>query len=362
MSNRCPTVRPDDSDLGDFPVRRGKGRCYDKRTGAVGVLGRRPVEAPVVRAMCARAFGSDVEVRSVVELGYGTYNSTYRIDIGAEAPVVLRVAPEPALQFRCERELMRNEYVSLPYLAPIGSLLPRTLAIDFTHDLIGRDYLFQSMLPGLPAPDGLARYPRSEWTEFFEQLGTIARQVHGVRGERFGRVGGPTYDTWSAALLGCFDDIAADLDAIGLDASDVRQVARFALQRRDVLDEITEPRLLHGDLWTVNVMVETDAPVPTICGVLDGDRTLWGDPLADWTLWMAGLRQGTERDAFWDTYGRLPSTPEANLRMLFYRARHVGGIRVERYRLGKHDELDDTYDQLRALLDQLGGVDHEEDR
>ncbi|MGB6165304.1 MAG: hypothetical protein WCF33_12385 [Pseudonocardiaceae bacterium] len=60
-------------------------------------------------------------------------NNTYRVDIGANLPVILRiVAPEPARQFRIERELMRNEHAGVPFLAPIAPLRPRTLAADFT--------------------------------------------------------------------------------------------------------------------------------------------------------------------------------------------------------------------------------------
>lgn len=92
------------------------------------------------------------------------------------------LSPEPARQFRVDRELMRNEHASPPYLAPIAPLIPRTLAVDFTHDLVDRGYLFQTMLDGVPAPDGLARYPRAEWASFFRQIGTIARSIHAVCG------------------------------------------------------------------------------------------------------------------------------------------------------------------------------------
>jgi len=72
---------------------------------------------------------------------------------------------------------MRNEHASVPYLAPIARLMPRTLAADFTHQIIGRDYLFQTLLDGVPAPDGLAAYPRPEWASFFRQLGAITRRI-----------------------------------------------------------------------------------------------------------------------------------------------------------------------------------------
>lgn len=113
---------------------------------------QQPVTGEELRAMCRRAFGPRVRVGSAVEFGNGMYNSTYRVDIDADRPVILRVAPEPGRQFRVERELMRNEHASIPYLAPIAPLMPRTLAIDFTHEVSGRDYVFQTMLDGCRHP------------------------------------------------------------------------------------------------------------------------------------------------------------------------------------------------------------------
>ncbi|MGI6874834.1 phosphotransferase family protein [Amycolatopsis sp. 3B14] len=80
--------------------------------------------------------------------------------------------------------------------------------------------------------------------------------------------------------------------------------------RRVVLDEITEPRLLHGDLWTANVLLSPGAPEPLIGGVLDHDRASWGDPAADWSLYAAS-RPDPVRDAFWAGYGRPADTAQA---------------------------------------------------
>lgn len=311
------------------------------------------VTADQIVAMCRCAFGSSVRVSSAVELGNGMYNNTYRVDVGEERPVILRVAPEPARQYRIERGLMRNEYASVPFLAPIAPMIPRTLAADFTHEIIGRDYLFQTMLGGISGPEGIGLYPRSQWTSFFRQMGDIARSIHSVRGERFGPVNAPRADSWSEAVLTYFADLAADLDDAGLDAADVHEVAAAADKDRAVLDEIAEPRLLHGDLWTVNVMMDPDAAEPTISGVFDNDRTSWGDPESDWVIYMASKKPGTERDAFWDTYGPRPLTAGAARRSLFYLAKHIGAIRLERHRLGNADSVPETYEQMREVLDQL---------
>lgn len=93
---------------------------------------QQPVTFQQIQAMCEAAFGRGARVASAVELGLGSYNSIYRVDTGGERLVVLRVAPAPARQSRTEHQLMRNEHATVPYLAPVMAMIPRTLAIDFT--------------------------------------------------------------------------------------------------------------------------------------------------------------------------------------------------------------------------------------
>lgn len=312
------------------------------------------VSAEEIEAICRRVFGADARVVSATELGAGMYNSTYRVGLaGQERPVILRVAPESARQFRSERDLMRNEYASLPWLASLAPMMPRVIAADWSHDLIGRDYMVQSLLDGVPAPERLGDYPRSTWPGFFRQMGVIAREVHAVRGPHFGPVAGPAYQSWSRAVAASLEDIAVDVDSVGLDATDLRKIAAVAGHHHDALDEITEPRMLSGDLWTVNVMLADEAAEPTIVGVFDMDRTWWGDPAADWTIRMASAKPGTERDAFWESYGAPDRSPAAVLRSRIYAARHIGAIRLERHRLGNIDGVRGTYDDMAAVLADL---------
>jgi hypothetical protein len=314
---------------------------------------QQPVTAEALQAVCRRVFGSDARVVSAVELGSGMYNNTYRVTLaGQERPVILRVAPEPGRQFRSERELMRNEYASLPYLAVISPLLPRIIAVDWTHEVIGRDWMVQSFLDGVPAPERLGDYPRTLWPAFFRQMGAIARQVHAVRGPHFGPVAGPAYGKWSEAVIASLEDIAADLDGVGLDAADVRKVAAVAGHNHTVLDEVTEPRMTLGDFWTLNAMLDSSAPEPTITGVFDTDRTWWADPASDWTIRMATAKED-ERTAFWESYGPLDRSPSAVWRARIYEARHLGAVRLERYRLGKADAVAESYGAMADLLAEL---------
>jgi len=255
---------------------------------------QQPLTAEQIQAVCRRVFGAEARAVCAVELGLGMYNNTYRVTVtGQERPVILRVAPEPGRQFRSERQLMRNEYASVPWLAVIASLMPRVIAADWSQEVIARDWMIQSLLDGVPAPDRVGAYPRSAWPGFYRQLGAIAKAVHA-----------------------------------------------------------TEPRMLSGDLWTVNMMLADGAPEPTITRVLDMDRTSWGDPAADWTIRMALAQPGTERDAFWhsDGYGALDRSAAAQWRSRIYQARHIGAVRLECHRLGSAAGVRGTYQGVGAVL------------
>ncbi|GAA2231298.1 hypothetical protein GCM10010360_63930 [Streptomyces nogalater] len=311
------------------------------------------VTADGIQAVCRRAFGPNALVVSAEELGSGMYNNVYRVRLaGRDRPVVLRVAPEERRQFRSERHLMRNEFACQPWLAPIAHLMPTVIAADWTGQVIGRDWMIQTHLDGVPAPEHLGSYPRATWPPFFRQLGEITRAVHDVRGPQFGPTAGPGYATWSEALLASLEEIAADLDGAGLDSTDLRQVAAVAGRERAVLDEVTEPRLLTGDLWTVNCLLDRAAAEPVITGVLDFDRAWFGAPDADWTIRMATAKND-ERTAFWQSYGTRDRSPAARWRSRIYEARHLGALRLERHRLGKADAVAESYQAMASLLANL---------
>ncbi|WP_411107277.1 hypothetical protein [Streptomyces sp. cmx-4-9] len=94
------------------------------------------------------------------------------------------------------------------------------------------------------------------------------------------------------------------------------------------------------------------APVPTICGVLDMDRTWWGDPEADWTVRMARAKRDA-RLAFFDSYGRPEESEASRWRRHVYEVRHLGALRLGRHRLGNDSGFRDSYPLVAEELSAL---------
>ena len=157
-----------------------------------------PVTADHILAMCQRAFGPTVQVIAARELGGGTFNMTFLITL-PEQKVILRIAPPPtaALAWH-EQQLMRREQHIQPFFAAVAHLMPRTLMVDFTHQVIPRDYVFQTFIEGERWDDIADSFTVEEQAQLWEQFGHITKSIHSTVGTKFG---GPypmtEFRTWS---------------------------------------------------------------------------------------------------------------------------------------------------------------------
>jgi len=289
---------------------------------------REPLTLDEIIATCHCAFGEAGHVESVEGLDGGEFNAVYRVRMAGREPVILRAAP-PATRVLPwhEHALMRREVAVQPYFAPLGPLLPRTLFADFTRQLMPRDYLFQQDMPGVRWLDVEQKLSPDEEESLWREFAAILQRIHAVTGDTFGQPWpGRHYASWSATALDWLDLTTAEVTQVGEDIRSVLLVRDIAARHADLLDEIHTPRLLHGDLWTFNLLIERGpATPPRITAVLDYDRAIWGDPFFEWTFHLLRRRARPElRAAFLEAYGAPDHTPGQRLREAVYEAIHLG--------------------------------------
>lgn len=295
-----------------------------------------------ILAMCQRAFGPSVRVASARELSGGTFNTTFLITLNNQQ-VILRIAPPPTADLLWnEQWLMRREQHIQPFFAALAPLMPRTLLADFTHQLIDRDYLFQTYLAGERWDEIAETFTFNEDLRLWEQFGSITKTIHTTIGTTFGGpYPAPEFATWSETILYRLEHAIQALAEVQLDMSDIRSVVAIVRNQTARLDAIEQPHLLHGDLWLFNILVTRDVDGPTISGVLDADRAWWGDPLADWTMFVLAMAAAPETHQvharFWQSYGEPEQTPETGFRQAVYEAMHIGTALVW---ASYHDDVD----------------------
>jgi fructosamine-3-kinase len=137
-----------------------------------------------------------------------------------------------------------------------------------------------SLVPGVPLPD---LPPGADtWQVRFDSGAAIAR-LHSVRGAFFGYAGPrPQGSTWPDAYKAIVEALIADAVDWDVDLPVRPDVLRATIAANtDALAAVTEPVLVHFDLWDGNVLAVADACGLRLSGLVDGERYLFGDPCID---------------------------------------------------------------------------------
>jgi aminoglycoside phosphotransferase (APT) family kinase protein len=277
-----------------------------------------------ITAILGRCFGQVAHSLGIEEIGGGTFNETYLIEISDREKVVLRVAPPPVPDRSSDDiALMQREHNTLPFFASIATLVPKTLCADFTHQIIGRDFVIQTFLEGDRWSDIEDELTEEENVDLWQQCGEIVKRIHETSGEQFGYpYPGRSFASWHELLLDRFSRLAQSLKDYQADISYFSTIFELVKSAPFMFKGIDTPRLLHGDLWTFNLLVTRKDGRPLISGVLDTERAWWGDPFADWLMFLLSIRSGEEEwqeriSSFHKGYGVLEKSSNMQFRQKF---------------------------------------------
>ena len=298
---------------------------------------QQPVAADVVLMMCRRAFGADITVERAAELTFGMFNTTFLVEMNGRK-VILRVGPHPGAEvFANERDLMRKEYTLQPYLGAYSDLAPRTLFADFSRELLPRDYVFQEYIEGELWDAVDKELSDGDRDSLWRQLAAIALRIHATDGESFGfPFPGTQHTAWGDFIIDNVTQMRDDILRFGVATGGVPGYLTALTRGKKLLDAIEAPKLLHGDLWPKNVLIDRTQSPPKIVGLLDSERGLWGDPLAEWIFYFLEVP-----DAFWEAYGQPPEDAATRFRMAAYHGMYCVQLFLEAYRFGwDRDEFD----------------------
>jgi aminoglycoside phosphotransferase (APT) family kinase protein len=275
---------------------------------------------PVLRAMVARAYGSDQVPDGegwAVELGHGWFNVAYRIGLRDGRQVVLKIAPPSGVEVMTyERGAMGIELSALALIREHTSVpVPAVEFADQTRELCDAGYFF---MPYVDADNlGIIKrdLPAAELDSYQELLGAANRELNAIRGDAFGPLAGPGDASWRSVFTRMVEDVLRDGQRrevkIGWDYDEVRAVLA---EHAGALDEVTEPRFVEWDLWDSNVMVKDGK----IACIIDHERAFYGDPLIEGCFNGAVLPAFGDPAAFLRGYGRGPLTETEQVRRRLY--------------------------------------------
>lgn len=279
-----------------------------------------PPTAVEIAALAARLIGPGAPIAEAVEIGGGAFNNAFRLTALDGRRWVLRVSPPPDHPhiFHVERHLLRREHAFAPWLAAVAPWLPRVAGVDFTGQVFARDAILSDFIEGENWHAAMPGLDPVENDALWRELAGLLRRIHATPAPRFGYPHPePAHACWSDFMLAINRGLLADLSRLAL--PDVEARAWFALAERGAgaLDQIATPRVLHGDPWPRNVLIRRASPGEggaRIVALLDHERGLFGDPLAEWVFHACDFPP-----VFWETYGPRPTDPAARFRAAVYR-------------------------------------------
>ncbi|MGW0187409.1 phosphotransferase family protein [Streptomyces sp. NPDC003362] len=261
------------------------------------------------------------------ELTDGWFNTAYRVLLDDGRPAVVKLAPPAdAAVLRYERGIMATEAMVYRRIADLpGGGVPSPALLH-----AGEDFLAVSVLTGLPWDRAAARLSPGTEAALRRELGAITARLHTLTPPD-GRFGYPAAESalsaprWRTAFAAM---VEALLDDAGrwrspLDVPPDR-IRALVAEGGYALDEVTEPRLVHFDLWPGNIFVAgaDDGGPAGITGLIDHERAFWGDPAAELVSLAFGGDTGPDSDlvaGYTEAGGTLDFTPAFRHRLALYR-------------------------------------------
>jgi len=233
-------------------------------------------------------FGSDWQINKIDELNDGQFNSAYLITgncQGKADALVLKIAPSSTAKvLTYEHDIMMTEIDTINLLREQTSLsIPKIRAVSEGKNLLGSRYFFMEKLQGVPLNKVMRKLSIANLSRIKTAIGEIMAEIHKIKGDYFGYYEnrtGKTFPTWKEAYLDYMKNILSDGKA-GKIKLPYERIERVLDRNSHYLEDVKEAVLVNYDLWPGNIFVIDNQGEYSIEGIVDLERSFWGDPLAD---------------------------------------------------------------------------------
>lgn len=242
------------------------------------------IDRGVAEAIAGRAL-PEHRLADVSECTDGWFNAVYTLRFVDHDPVILKIAPPPAVRvMRYEKDIITTEVRTMRLLGERTELpVPRIIHWDPSCDIISSPYFLMTACSGVSLQGQRANLEPHEAAAIDAQIAGVIATINSISGDYFGRPheNAPRSSTWVDAFHLLIEDLMADANDASVVLPETPSHMANLIHRLtdELLSTVTQPRLVHWDLWDTNVFID---PVHIeVTGIIDFERALWADPLME---------------------------------------------------------------------------------
>lgn len=266
-----------------------------------------------LRRMVGRFF-HPLELQSYKELTEGYFNVAYEVTLSSGEAVILKVAPAEGVRVMTyERNIMCAEVQAMEMALEHGGIpVPKVLGYDDSHTICESPYFFMEKLKGSSLHEIKDAFTQEQINGIYKETGRINKEINRIACPCFGYPGQPEFQgkDWYMVFRRMLEAGISDARQGNVDLKiPVDELLRYLEWDKDIFAEVTEPRLVHWDLWDGNIFVSDGV----ITGLIDWERCIWGDPLLE-----VGFRTHSDNPFFRKGYGMKAFTKSQERRSLWY--------------------------------------------
>lgn len=234
-----------------------------------------------IRRMAAAAF-PDKTVSGITELTEGLCNAAYCVEFADGMKSILKIASARGEGLMAnEVNLMDAEVKAMRMVGEKNTIkVPQVQYYDISGTICSGKYFFMEALQGQSYSTLKEKLTEAERSIINEETGQIAEKLTRIKGSSFGLLADEAhrftclYDFLQYLIQNVLEDAARK--AIVMDVSAGEILERLA-QNRAIFDAVTQPTLVHWDMWDGNIFVKDGH----ISGIIDWERALWGEAFMD---------------------------------------------------------------------------------
>lgn len=266
-----------------------------------------------IRRMALAAFPAK-RMQGCIELTEGMCNAAYLVSFTDGSSSVLKVASGSGQGLMTDEvNMMEAEVRAMRIVRERSAVKAAEVQYyDTSKTLCSGDYFFMEALEGKSFFSVRDQLTEEQKSVIHGEIGEIERAISAIEGRHFGLLADDghrfsnQFDFVCYLIANVLRDGERKSVEIGVPAEEI--LCKLKADR-EIFDEVTQPVLVHWDMWEGNVFVKEGH----VCGVIDWERALWGEAFQD-----DRFRRHTRNRDFLRGYGKETFTENEMRRIYWY--------------------------------------------